>query len=89
MPESASIMQRIAGWIMGCRPEFVDPRVVTSGEGRDVTRVTSQGFVTVQLTVVTKDLKKLGYDTMPAKEEQTTSSAASALEIGAIAKDIC
>ena len=31
VPESASIMQRIAGWIMGCRPEFVDPRVVTSG----------------------------------------------------------
>ena len=59
------------------------------GEGRDVTRVTSQGFVTVQLTVVTKDLKKLGYDTMPAKEEQTTtSSAASALEIGAITKDV-
>ena len=54
-----------------------------------MTRVTSQGFVTLQLTVVTKDLKKLGYDTMPAKEEQTTSSAASALEIGAIAKDIC
>ena len=88
VPESASFMQRIAGWIMGRRPEFVDPRVVTSGEGRDVTRVTSQGFVTVQLTVVTKDLKKLGYDTTPAKEEQTTSSAASALEIGAIAKDI-
>ena len=31
VPESASIMQRIAGWIMGRRPEFVDPRVVTSG----------------------------------------------------------
>ena len=61
---------------------------LTSGEGRDVTRVTSQGFVTVQLTVVTKDLKKLGYDTMPAKEEQTTSSAASALEIGGVAKDV-
>ena len=31
VPESASIMQRIAGWILGRRPEFVDPRVVTSG----------------------------------------------------------
>ena len=46
---------------MGRRPEFVDPRVVASGEGRDVTRVTSQGFVTVQLSVITKDLKRLGY----------------------------
>ena len=46
---------------MGRRPEFVDPRVVASGEGRDVTRVTSQGFVTIQLSVITKDLKRLGY----------------------------
>jgi len=32
---------------MGRRPEFVDPRVVANGEGRDVTRVTSQGKVNV------------------------------------------
>ncbi len=29
------------------RPEFVDPRVVASGEGRDVTRVTTNGWVKV------------------------------------------
>ena len=69
VPESASLMQKLAGWLMGRRPEFVDPRVVASGEGRDVTRVTSQGFVTVQLSVVSKDLKRLGYDSSPAKEE--------------------
>ena len=62
VPESASFVQKLAGWLMGRRPEFVDPRVVASGEGRDVTRVTSQGFVTVQLSVVSKDLKRLGYD---------------------------
>lgn len=35
---------------MGRRPEFVDPRVVANGEGRDVTRVTSQGRVNVQVS---------------------------------------
>ncbi len=35
---------------MGRRPEFVDPRVVANGEGRDVTRVSSQGRVTVQVS---------------------------------------
>ena len=82
VPESASLMQKLAGFVMGRRPEFVDPRVVASGEGRDVTRVQSQGFVTVQLSVVTKDLKRLGYDSVPAKEEPEIqpSSAATGLE---------
>lgn len=30
-----------------------------------VTRVRSQGFVTLLFNVVTKDMKKLGYDTGP------------------------
>lgn len=84
VPESASLMQRIAGWVMGRRPEFVDPRVVASGEGRDVTRVTSQGYVTIQLSVVTKDLKRLGYESSPSRE----NSAATGLEVGARAQEI-
>lgn len=31
-----------------------------------VTRVRSQGFVTLLFNVVTKDMRKLGYDTGPA-----------------------
>ncbi|XP_029432761.1 B9 domain-containing protein 1 isoform X2 [Rhinatrema bivittatum] len=53
-------------WFMGRRPEFTDPKVVAQGEGREVTRVRSQGFVTISFNVVTKDMKKLGYDTSPA-----------------------
>ena len=34
------------------------------GEGREVTRVRSQGYVMVNFDIVTKDLAKLGYDTM-------------------------
>ncbi|XP_007498026.1 B9 domain-containing protein 1 isoform X2 [Monodelphis domestica] len=50
-------------WFMGRRPEYTDPKLVAHGEGRQVTRVRSQGFVTLLLNVVTKDMKKLGYDT--------------------------
>ncbi|XP_072452953.1 B9 domain-containing protein 1 isoform X2 [Notamacropus eugenii] len=50
-------------WFMGRRPEYTDPKIVAQGEGREVTRVRSQGFVTLLLNVVTKDMKKLGYDT--------------------------
>ena len=44
---------------MGRRPEFVDARVVANGEGRDVTRVTSQGKVSVQVTDIKLDLSEL------------------------------
>ncbi|CAB4055082.1 B9D1 [Lepeophtheirus salmonis] len=53
--------------VTGRRPEFIDPRVVASGEGRDVTRTRTQGQVRVQFNVVSKDFKKLGYDTTPGE----------------------
>lgn len=53
-------------WFFGRRPEFVDPKLVAQGEGREVTRVRSQGSVKVTFSVVTRDMKKLGYDTEPA-----------------------
>eukprot|EP00795_Rhopilema_esculentum_P009153 gene9153-16820_t len=53
-------------WISGRRPEFIDPQVVAQGEGREVTRVRSQGKVRVKFNIITRDLKKLGYDTEPS-----------------------
>ncbi|XP_074063044.1 B9 domain-containing protein 1 isoform X1 [Macrotis lagotis] len=63
VPESTSKLQKLTSWFMGRRPEYTDPKLVAQGEGREVTRVRSQGFVTLLLNVVTKDMKKLGYDT--------------------------
>ena len=40
-------------------------RVVGSGQGREVTRVRSQGFINITFNVVTKDLSRMGYETMP------------------------
>ncbi|XP_030085652.1 B9 domain-containing protein 1 isoform X1 [Serinus canaria] len=62
VPESTSRLQQLTSWFTGRRPEFTDPKVVAQGEGREVTRVRSQGFVTVSFNVMTKDLHKLGYD---------------------------
>ncbi|XP_035929391.1 B9 domain-containing protein 1 isoform X1 [Halichoerus grypus] len=65
VPESTSKLQKFTSWFMGRRPEYTDPKVVAQGEGREVTRVRSQGFVTLLFNVVTKDMRKLGYDTGP------------------------
>ncbi|XP_006901270.1 PREDICTED: B9 domain-containing protein 1 [Elephantulus edwardii] len=65
VPESTSKLQKFTSWFMGRRPEYTDPKVVAQGEGREVTRVRSQGFITLLLNVVTKDMRKLGYDMGP------------------------
>ncbi|XP_064603683.1 B9 domain-containing protein 1-like [Liolophura sinensis] len=72
VPESSSLLQKFTSWILGRRPEYVDPRVVSQGEGREVTRVRSQGHVIVSFNVVTKDMKKLGYDVLPADISNTS-----------------
>ncbi len=57
------------------RPEYVDPRVAASGEGRDVTRVTTNGWLEVTFSVITKDLKRMGYESTPRATAQTASSS--------------
>ncbi|XP_048966214.1 B9 domain-containing protein 1 isoform X2 [Canis lupus dingo] len=71
VPESTSKLQKFTSWFMGRRPEYTDPKVVAQGEGREVTRVHSQGFVTLLFNVVTKDMRKLGYDTGPPDTQGT------------------
>ena len=63
VPESTSKMQKFFAWIQGRRPEYIDPRVIAHGEGREVTRVKSQGFMNLAFNIITKDMRKLGYMT--------------------------
>ncbi|XP_071976031.1 B9 domain-containing protein 1 isoform X1 [Engystomops pustulosus] len=72
VPDSSSKLQKFTSWITGHRPEFTDPKVVAHGDGREVTRVRSQGSLTLSFSVVTKDLKKLGYAT---SSNETPNSA--------------
>lgn len=62
VPESTSQLQKFTSWLLGRHPEFVDAKIVAQGEGREVSRVRTQGFITVTFNIVSKDLKKLGYD---------------------------
>ncbi|XP_068605779.1 B9 domain-containing protein 1 [Brachionichthys hirsutus] len=65
VPEPTWRLQKFTSWLLGRRPEYTDPKVVAQGEGREATRVRSQGFVTASFHIMTKDMKKLGYDTGP------------------------
>jgi len=47
--------------LAGRLPEFLDSRFVVKNEGREVTRVKSQGTVKVKLNIITKDLENFGY----------------------------
>jgi hypothetical protein len=35
VPESTSQIQKFFAWIQGRRPEYIDPRVIAHGEGRE------------------------------------------------------
>lgn len=35
VPESSSVLQKITSWLTGRRPEYIDPRVLAQGEGRE------------------------------------------------------
>ncbi|KAK2185557.1 hypothetical protein NP493_228g01009 [Ridgeia piscesae] len=66
VPESSSRFQKFLSWLLSRRPEYTNPTLVAQGEGREVTRVRSQGFTWVTFNVVMKDMKKMGYDVQPS-----------------------
>ncbi len=35
VPESTSKMQKFFAWLQGSRPEYIDPRAIAHGEGRE------------------------------------------------------
>uniref|UniRef100_A0A2C9JLS4 B9 domain-containing protein 1 n=1 Tax=Biomphalaria glabrata TaxID=6526 RepID=A0A2C9JLS4_BIOGL len=39
VPESSSLFQKLTAWFLGRRPEYVNPRVVAQGEGREETLI--------------------------------------------------
>ncbi|GAB1603771.1 B9 domain-containing protein 1-like [Argonauta hians] len=74
VPESSSLLQKFSCWMFGRRPEFVDARIVALGEGREVCRVRTQGFVTVKFNVVSRDIKKLGYINQASSQSQSNTT---------------
>ncbi|KAH0545819.1 B9 domain-containing protein 1 isoform X2 [Cotesia glomerata] len=62
VPESSSTLHHFAAWITGKRPELIEPSILASGSGRELTRMKVQGSITASFNVVLKDFHKLGYD---------------------------
>jgi len=80
VPESSSLLQRITSWLTGRRPEYIDPRVLAQGEGREVTRVRSQGQVNVSFSVMTKDFMSYGLDNSQHSAIITTGALCNSFE---------
>ncbi|CAG9535502.1 unnamed protein product [Cercopithifilaria johnstoni] len=66
VPEASTLLQRFIGWFTGKRAEFVDSRIIATADGRQVTKVRSQGVITVTMDIILKDMKKYGYDVIPS-----------------------
>lgn len=56
-------MQKFIGFIVGQRAEIINaPKVVASGEGREITRTKSEGSIKVVFQVTLRDTEKFGYN---------------------------
>ena len=65
-PQSSSPIQKFLGLIQSRRPEYHEPAMLartdaTGQQARQVTRVSSQGWITIRLTSIAKDFTRLGY----------------------------
>lgn len=60
-PISSSKLQGFTSWLTGQPPEYVDSTFAAKADGREVTRVSSEGHVAVNVSIVTKDYSTLGY----------------------------
>jgi B9 domain-containing protein 1 len=62
-PLTSSIMLKIFGFLNGQRAELINaPKVVASGDGREITRTKTEGSVKVVFQVTLRDLEKFGYN---------------------------
>ncbi|XP_047024789.1 B9 domain-containing protein 1 [Helicoverpa zea] len=64
-PQAATLLGDWLAWITGRYPELADPKMLASGKDNYLLRTESCGTVTVSLSMVSKDLRKLGYDNQP------------------------
>eukprot|EP00163_Fabomonas_tropica_P023969 TRINITY_DN4150_c1_g1_i2.p2 TRINITY_DN4150_c1_g1~~TRINITY_DN4150_c1_g1_i2.p2 ORF type:complete len:123 (-),score=18.90 TRINITY_DN4150_c1_g1_i2:18-386(-) len=72
-PLSSSPYQQFSAWLFGQRPEFIDSQFVTRGDGREVTRVRSNGVIKVNLNVLVKNMANFGYSEDASKTAGTVA----------------
>ncbi|KAJ8727902.1 hypothetical protein PYW08_016287 [Mythimna loreyi] len=64
-PRAATLLGEWMSWITGRYPELAGPKMLASGKDNYLLRTESYGSVTISLSMVSKDLRKLGYDNQP------------------------
>ncbi|XP_026333059.1 B9 domain-containing protein 1 [Hyposmocoma kahamanoa] len=64
-PQAATLLGEWLAWVTGRYPELVDPKMLANGKENYLLRTESYGSITLSLTMVSKDLRKLGYDNLP------------------------
>ena len=62
VPLASSPLNEVLGVVSGRRPEFLDGKFVARGEGREVSRVRSQGVVKVVMNVTVRGMAEAGYE---------------------------
>lgn len=61
-PITSSIINKFFGVITGKKAEIIDaPKVIASGDGREITRTQSEGKIKVVFQVTLRDMDKFGY----------------------------
>ncbi|VDM98228.1 unnamed protein product, partial [Thelazia callipaeda] len=75
VPEASTLLQRFMGWLTGKRAEFVDPKFVATADGRHVTKVRTQGIITITMDIMLKDMKKYGYDVVSTSLQRISECA--------------
>eukprot|EP01029_Cantina_marsupialis_P019091 TRINITY_DN4441_c0_g1_i1.p1 TRINITY_DN4441_c0_g1~~TRINITY_DN4441_c0_g1_i1.p1 ORF type:complete len:203 (+),score=38.63 TRINITY_DN4441_c0_g1_i1:108-716(+) len=60
-PVSSSSLQGFIGTLTGNKPEFYDSKFVAKSLGREVTRVSANGEVTISFNVVTHNMEDYGF----------------------------
>ena len=62
LPASSSMLVRFIGWLKGRPAEYSDPAsTLSTGTGREVTRVKSHGLVKVVFVVAQVNMEKFGF----------------------------
>ncbi|XP_023941224.1 B9 domain-containing protein 1 [Bicyclus anynana] len=65
-PRPATLLGEWLAWLTGRGPELADPKMLADGKDNYLLSTESYGSVSLQVTMVSKDFRKLGYDNQPA-----------------------
>lgn len=61
-PITSNVFSRFFGTLFGTKAELINaPKVISSGEGREITRTKSEGSIKVIFQVSHRDMDKFGY----------------------------